>query len=92
MEARAMEAAEQAAAAGREHPGVPEDKAQFNFTELIGVDSQGQASSDSMSRMHKTRLSRKRDLRPKRSCFTASVHQCHIVLDKGSDDHESTTR
>ena len=41
LEARAREAAEQAAAAGREHPRVPEDKAQFNFTELIGVDSQG---------------------------------------------------
>ena len=30
---RAGEAAEQAAAAGREHPGVPEDRAQFNFTD-----------------------------------------------------------
>ena len=33
LEARAGEAAEQAAAAGREHPGVPEDRAQFNFTD-----------------------------------------------------------
>ena len=41
LEEKAREAAEQAAAAGRDHPGVPEDKAQFNFTELIGVDSQG---------------------------------------------------
>ena len=33
LEAKAREAAEQAAAAGREHLGVPEDKAQFNFTD-----------------------------------------------------------
>ena len=33
LEAKAREAAEQATAAGREHPGVPEDKAQRNFTD-----------------------------------------------------------
>ena len=33
LEAKAREAAEQATAAGREHTGVPEDKAQRNFTD-----------------------------------------------------------
>ena len=33
LESKAAAAAEQAAAVGREHPGVPEDKAQINFTD-----------------------------------------------------------
>ena len=83
--------------AGRATAELPPTMALCNtaaakVSSLMGVDSQGWASSDSMSRMYKTRLSRKWDLRPKRSCFTASVHWCCIVYDKWSDDYTSTTR
>ena len=33
LEAEAQAAAEEAEAAGKDHPGVPEDKAQRNFTD-----------------------------------------------------------